>query len=225
MTEYNLIRTKRKTLALYVRADAAVEVRAPLNMAKRDIEKFVASKEGWIARQVALQREQNACRADFALDYGSPLAYRGRDYPIEAKAGNRCGFDGSRFYLPPDLPPERIKPAMEQVYRMLARRDLTAKVLDFAKPMGMTPTAVKINGAASRWGSCSMKKSLNFSWRLMMAEDAVIDYVVVHELAHIAEMNHSPRFWAIVERVLPDYRQRKAKLQELQRKLRQENWE
>jgi hypothetical protein len=91
--------------------------------------------------------------------------------------------------------------------------------------MSVTPIAVKINSAKTRWGSCSNKKSLNFSWRLIMADDDVIDYVVVHELAHLREMNHSPRFWAVVEAVLPDYRERKLKLRALQAKLNREDWE
>ena len=89
----------------------------------------------------------------------------------------------------------------------------------------VSPAAVKINEAKGRWGSCSSKKSLNFSWRLMMAGESVIDYVVVHELAHLKEMNHSPRFWAEVGRVLPDYPGRRAKLKELQKLLSVEDWE
>ncbi|MDR1206501.1 MAG: M48 family metallopeptidase, partial [Peptococcaceae bacterium] len=213
------------TVALYVRDDASIEVRAPLRMPKRDIDQFVAGKADWIARKVALRQEQNAAREDFALDYGSLVTYRGKEYPVEAKPGSRCGFDDARFYVPPGLTRLQIRAAVEQIYRMLAKRDLTAKVPDFARQMGVAPSAVKVNGAATRWGSCSAKRSLNFSWRLMMAEDEVIDYVVVHELAHILEMNHSERFWAVVGRTMPGYRERKAKLKELQRKLKLEDWE
>jgi predicted metal-dependent hydrolase len=108
---------------------------------------------------------------------------------------------------------------------MLAKQICTGKTLDFAKQMKVMPAAVKVNGATARWGSCSAKKSLNFSWRLVMADDAVIDYVVVHELAHITEMNHSARFWAIVAGMLPDYKERQKRLKELQRRLNAENWE
>jgi len=107
--------------------------------------------------------------------------------------------------MPPGLSPDEIKAACIQIYRILAKRDLTNRVFDFAKQMSVMPTVVKINSVKTRWGSCSSKKSLNFSWRLIMADDDVIDYVVVHELAHIIEMNHSQKFWAIVENILPDY--------------------
>ena len=90
--------------------------------------------------------------------------------------------------------------------------------------MNVTPIAVKVNSAKTRWGSCSGRNSINFSWRLIMADDDVIDYVIVHELAHIKEHNHSDRFWAVVASVLPDYKMRQAKLKILQKKLASEDW-
>ena len=224
MTAYTLIRSNRKTVAIYIR-DSGVEVRAPLKMPKSDIDRFVASKEKWIAEKLAMSNERRAQRESFALTYGDRISYRGKQYPIAAKEGGRVGFDGERFHMPPGLPPEEIKAACVQVYRLLAKRDLTEKVQAFARRMGVTPGNMKINGAKTRWGSCSAQKSLNFSWRLIMADDGVADYVVVHELAHIIEMNHSARFWAVVESVLPDYRERKARLKALQQKLSGEDWE
>ena len=217
--EYTLIRSKRKTITIYVR-DGNVEVRAPLKTPKYEIDQFVASKEKWIKSRLAASSERLAQRKNFSLDYGDCVTYRSKQYPIVAKEGKRVGFDEERFYMPP----EQIKAACVQIYRSLAKRDLTPKVLDFAKQMQVTPVAVKINGANFRWGSCSTKKSLNFSWRLIRAEDSIIDYVVVHELAHIIEMNHSERFWAIVDSVLPDFRERKAKLRMLQQIDSAEDW-
>jgi len=111
-----------------------------------------------------------------------------------------------------------------QIYRLKAKEYIPSRVKEISKSMGVTPATIKINGAKTRWGSCSSLKSINFSWRLMMAEDAVIDYVVVHGLAHLIEMNHSPRFWAIVERIVPDYKERQIQLKNLQKKLSVENW-
>ena len=90
-----------------------------------------------------------------------------------------------------------------------AKEIIPARVAYYSRIMNVTPTAVKIGGAKTRWGSCSGKNSLNFSWRLMLTNDDAIDYVVVHELAHILEHNHSKRFWAVVENVMPDYRERR----------------
>jgi len=91
--------------------------------------------------------------------------------------------------------------------------------------MGLSPNSLKINSAKTRWGSCSSKANLNFSWMLMMADDEVIDYIVVHELAHLRQMNHSPQFWEIVEKYIPDYKERKKRLKLLQLKLNEEDWE
>jgi len=223
MITYTLYRSKRKTLALYVRK-GEVEVGAPLKASKRDIDKFVLSKNKWITDKLAAANERQEQREKFTLNYGDMALYCGKEYSIDAKPGGRVGFDNERFYLPPDLTSEQIKYACIQIYRMLAKRDLPNKVLEFAKQMGVMPIAVKINGAKTRWGSCSGKKSLNFSWRLIMAEDDVVDYVVIHELAHITEMNHSGRFWVIVEGVLPDYKERQKRLKDLQKKLSMEDW-
>ncbi len=224
MIPYTLIRSRRKTIALYVRNGQA-EVHAPMNAPKHSIDQFVISKEKWIQDKLAASSERQAQREAFALGYGAQVAYRGRLFPIAARPGKQVSFDEQCFYMPPSLTAEQIKHACIQIYRLLAKRDLTNKVVDFSKRMGATPLAVKINGAKTRWGSCSGQRSLNFSWRLMMADDAAIDYVIVHELAHLMEMNHSDRFWAIVEGVLPDYKARQTQLKDVQNKLSMEDWE
>jgi len=221
---YTLSRSNRKTLALHIR-DGALEVRAPLRMPQSDIDRFVASKEKWIADKLPESIEQAERRENFSLAYGDFVTYRGKQYPIEAKEGNRAGFDHTRFYIPPEMEPEDIKAACVFIYRMLAKRLLTEKTLAFAKIMSVNPTTVRINGARTRWGSCSTKKSINYSWRLVMADDEVIDYVIIHELTHLMEMNHSASFWRIVESAIPDYQARRARLKELQIRLGSEDWE
>jgi predicted metal-dependent hydrolase len=221
--EYTLTRSKRETAAIYIRK-GCVEVRVPLQMTRRDIDRFIAAKENWITEKLAISRGQMEQRGMFTITYGSMLLYRGREYPVAAREGNRVGFDGTVFYVPPLLTAAQIKTACVQIYRRLAKSCLSAKTLDFARRMGVTPARIGITGAQTRWGSCSGQKNLNFSWRIIMASDAAIDYVVVHELAHISELNHSARFWAIVEGVLPDYRERQALLKELQQRLAGESW-
>ena len=222
MREYVLIRSKRKSLALHIRS-GALEVRAPLAMPKREVDKFVASKEKWIAGKLAASENQAKSRKNFQLDYGDTILYLGSEYPIEVRLGNIVGFDNG-FFMPPGLSAEEIKSACVQIYRLLAKKDLTARALHYAEHMNVKPMAVKINSAKTRWGSCSTKKNLNFSWRLIMSDGDVVDYVVVHELAHLKEMNHSGKFWAIVESVLPDYTVRKKRLKELTRRLAGEDW-
>ena len=224
MTEYTLKRSNRKTVAIHI-IDGAVEVRAPLKMPKHDIDHFVVSKEKWIFGKLADSLERATQRENFRLGFGDEIIYRGKQYPILEKQGDRIGFDNKCFYMPPGLEPEQIKYACVQIYRLLAKRYLTEKTNEYAKRMSVTPVAVRINSAKTRWGSCSSKKSINYSWRLIMAGDDIIDYVVVHELAHISELNHSTRFWALVAGMLPDCNERRARLKELQRKLAVQDWD
>ena len=223
MITYTITHSKRKTIAIHIR-NGAVEVRAPLNCPKSEIDRLISSKEKWIRDNLAISQSQAERKSAFALDYGSKLLYCGKLYPIVAKPGTQAGFDGNCFYMPPNLSSAQIKEICIKTYRRLARAHITSSVAQIAAHMGVTPASVKINSAKTRWGSCSARRGLNFSWRLVMAADDVIDYVVVHELAHIFEMNHSAKFWAIVEQVLPDYKQRQAKLKELQKRLATEDW-
>lgn len=102
--------------------------------------------------------------------------------------------------------------AREAELKRMAREIIPARVAHFSRIMGLTPTGLRITSARTRWGSCSAKNSLNFSWRLMDYPPEAIDYVVVHELAHIAHHDHSREFYALVASILPDYKERAALL-------------
>jgi len=223
MIPYVLTRSRRKTVAIYVR-NGAVEVRAPLSMLKKDIDRFVNEKETWILESLAKQRSRAEKKQGFFVDYGSEILYRGKHYPIRPHKSKKAVFDGEVFWLPDGLTPAQIKTVCIQMYRQLAKAYITNRVAAYAARMGVQPSAVKINNAMKRWGSCSSKKNLNFSWRLVMSADNAIDYVVVHELAHLTEMNHSARFWAVVAAVLPNYRELQTQLIKLQIKLSVEDW-
>lgn len=98
--------------------------------------------------------------------------------------------------------------------RELARQRITLRVEYFAPLVGVTYNRIFIKEQKTRWGSCSSLGNLNFNWKLILLDEELLDYVVVHELAHRKQMNHSPTFWAEVERVLPDYRERRRRLKE-----------
>ncbi len=223
--QYRLIRSKRSTIAIHITKDATLEVRAPLKTPKAEIDRVVMSKKDWISRHLAAMEQYVSNKAKFTVKYNDTLPLQGREYYITARDGNQAGFDGKCFFLPPGLPPDEVKRVIVQAYRLVAKRLLTNKVIDYSKQMSVTPTAVKINGAKTRWGSCSGKHSINFSWRLVMADDDVIDYVVVHELAHIREHNHSEKFWRVVALTMPDYKERQKKLKDLQKRLANEDWD
>ena len=223
MKSYTLIRSKRKTVSICIQ-DASVIVRAPFNCPEPEIDRIVLSKEKWITDKLNNSREQMARKELFELNYGSTVILRGAAYPITARQGAKAGFDGKCFHLPPGLSSVQIKEICIKLYRQIAKAHLSERTAKYAAQMGVKPSTVRINSAKTRWGSCSSKQSINFSWRLIMTDNDVIDYVVVHELAHIIQMNHSKKFWTIVANALPDYRERIDKLKKLQKKLMTEDW-
>ena len=175
---YKIIHTGRKTIAIHVTKEAQVELRVPMKIPQKEIEKIVRQKQSWIEKTVEkmLRQSQN----------------------IEKII---------------------ITKETEQALLAKAKEILPQKIEYYSKLLGVAPTGIKISRAKTCWGSCSGKNSLNFSCRLMLADNDAIDYVVVHELAHIKEHNHSKRFWAVVKIVMPDYKIRKQKLNELQRRI------
>lgn len=111
------------------------------------------------------------------------------------------------FIETPDCGDERLRQALRDWYIREARREIGAAVSRYAQIMDISYGRIAIRGQHTRWGSCSSNANLNFNWRLVMMPQAVLEYVVVHELAHRRQMNHSPLFWAEVEKVLPNYRE------------------
>jgi len=229
--DYTLNRSDRKTTTISI-VDGKVIVSAPLLLPKEKIDDFVKSKEAWIHRKLSLTLLQASQRQSHILSYSSLLLYRGKQYPISVgtafmpsvKNNNRIGFNGTHFFLPPNLTPDQIKANCIKIYKILAKHDLTQKTALFAQQMSLSYKCVKVNSSKTRWGSCSARKSINYSWRLIMADDDIINYVVVHELAHTRVLNHSPAFWKIVESVFPDYLERRRRLRELEKSLRGEEW-
>ena len=166
--EYQLIRSKRKTLAVQIKPDGSVIVRAPLRLPQRDIDRFLREKSAWIeSHRAKILRERQKEKTN----------------PI------------------PSLTDEQL--------RRLKRRAAVAipeRLEYFAPLVGVDYGRVTIRIQKTRWGSCSAKGDLNFNCLLLLMPPSVLDYVVVHELCHRKQMNHSPRFWAEVERVIPDYK-------------------
>ena len=202
-----LVRSKRKTLALTVELDGTLTVRAPLRMKDADIYHFIATKANWIERRQAKIREEAVTPHQY-VD-GETFWYLGREIPLRIIPEGKPALvmDGS-FKLTKSAQP-KAGIVIIAWYRNQARAVLSGRVEFFARKYGFKVKKIRISSARTRWGSCSLKETLSFTWRLVMAPLEVIDYVVVHELCHLNEMNHSKAFWARVEAILPDYKQRR----------------
>ena len=227
MREYKLIKTKRKSITIKIKEDATLEVRAPLNISDEKIDTFVKSKEKWIAKHIKKVSEKYKLKKEFTLNFNDYVLVRGKKTYIHSIEGNTASYDKEKrvFYIPEIANPQQIKEILIDLYKLIAKSHIHHRVAFFSKQMNLRPTAIRITSAKTRWGSCSGKNSVNFSWKLIMADDETINYVVVHELAHIKQHNHSPKFWDIVEYIMPDYRKQKEKLKILGEKLSKENWD
>jgi predicted metal-dependent hydrolase len=226
MREYKLIKRKRKTITIKIKEDATLEVRAPLDIPDEKIDEFVQSKEKWIAKHIGKVEERYKLKSQFKLKFGDFVPVRGKKAAIHPIEGNLASYDRDKtiFLIFQIAKSDEIKFILIKLYKLIAKEHITRRVINFAQKMNVNPTAIRITSAKRRWGSCSGKNSVNFSWRLIMADDETIDYVVVHELAHIKQHNHSPEFWKIVETIIPDYRENKEKLKILGEKISKEDW-
>lgn len=206
---YTLIRARRRTISLAVERDGGLTVRAPLGMSRQQIDAFVAQKIPWLtAARERLRAEELSCPLP-ALEEGAVLPWLDGGLTLHLEPRRGAKREGERLLLPAANP----SAALESWCRREARAELSDRVARWAPAVGVVPAGLKINGARTRWGSCTARNSLNFSWRLLLCPAAQVDYVVVHELCHILQKNHSPKFWALVERVLPDFRNRRKSLQ------------
>ncbi len=211
-----LVRSKRRTLALEITGDARLIVRAPLHAPLDYIEGFIRRKQDWIRRKL----DEAAMRpraAEKRFTDGEEFLHLGESCPLSIVEGGTGGIRlTDRLHLPERLLPV-ARAAIIKWYKKEARRIITGRVEWYAERTGLAPSRVRISSARKRWGSCGPGGSLNFSWRLVMAPLPVIDYLVVHELAHIAHPNHSKQFWNKVKSIMPDYAERDRWLKENQR--------
>ena len=215
---HQIIRSKRKTLALMVKPDGSILVRAPLRISKAVIEEFIEKNRGWIEKN---QAKVLATLSTSPRQYvpGETLLYQGTSYPLDIVEGQRerLLLDGT-FKLAASHQSDAAS-AFESWYREQARQILPERVDFFTRQFDFEYKGIRITSARTRWGSCSAAGSLSFSWRLVLAPLAVVDYVVVHELVHTVFHNHSRQFWHTVGTIMPDYRQHRTWLREHGRQL------
>lgn len=182
------------------------------------IEKAVAEQSGWIEKKKREAEEKNSDNPPKRYIDGEIFYLLGKEIPLEIVPGER----GLRYHRQTFLLSENVRPLsrklFESWYKAFAESYIPGRVDFFSKRMGVRPKNVKVNSAESRWGSCGSNGNINFAARLAAASPEAIDYVVVHELAHLVELNHSRKFWTIVEKYFPDYKKQIDYLKENSRK-------
>jgi predicted metal-dependent hydrolase len=200
-----IVRSERKTLSVHIGKNGDVIVRAPLRMPEPMINRFVAKNRSWIQRhqdKVQRQLEENP-PPEFIP--GDEFHFLGEKYELEFsdKASRTIVLEGNFITRRADT--DTIKKRFRNWYRNEAYFYLTERLGIYAEKYDLPYNQLKITSALHRWGSCTSQGNINFPWRIMMCPEHIIDYVIAHEMAHLLQMNHSPRFWREVEKMCPTY--------------------
>jgi len=201
--QVNIIKSWRKSLSLRFDKHGVLQVRAPKFVWRSQIDVFIAKNASWIEKQQLKRedREKNKKHYLFWEELETSLLNSLSSEEREAAISSfpwgeelRWGFVGQN------------KQNLEKLYKKEAKKYIIPRCNELAEKHGFTHTWIRITSATTRWGSCSSKKTLNFSYRLVMSPRDTIDYVIIHELCHLRQMNHSHKFWKEVSDIMPEYK-------------------
>lgn len=213
--DYSVRRASRKTADIIVERDGSVHVRAPENVTDEQIAAIVDSKKLWIYKALAEWRELNASRVEREFRNGEGFLYLGRTYRLQLvdDQDEPLLLRGGRLYLRRDVAEsggaDAARAAFDHYYSGRALERIAPRVAYFAPKVGVSPGGVQVRELGHRWASCSPDARLAFHWKCVMAPQTIIDYIVVHELCHLHHRDHTDAFWNEVDKVMPQYRERK----------------
>lgn len=215
---YHLRRSRRRTIGLTI-DQRGLRVGAPLQARLGDIETMIRQHGDWVLDKLAAWRERNAAEKP-ALTTGTTIFALGAPLTVTITPGSRQRWsftdDKLHLFVPPAVAATVV---LEKALRDKARTAFSERLAHYAPRLGVATPPLRLSAARTRWGSCSHHGGISLNWRLIFMPLAVVDYVVAHELAHLKEMNHSPRFWSVVEQLCPDWRARRLELRQLGRQI------
>lgn len=218
--EYELIQSKRKTIGIVVKTGGIVVIKAPSHLSVQEIERCMEQKQNWILDKIMEMEQQSDKVPNRSYQTGETLYYLGQEYQLVRKPaiiGRRVyvRLEGNSIVIYGKFEQEeQVKQALEAWYQQRATVWMTKRLNYFKEQIGVDYKKVSFRSPKTRWGSCSSTKSIMLNWKLVMAPSEIIDYVICHELCHLLEMNHSSAFWALVEKQIPDWKERRAWLKE-----------
>ncbi len=205
---YQLERRQRRTVGLKITAEGLV-VHAPKRLAQSLLESLIAQKADWILKKLSARNENKIP----ALQWqdGEQLLLLGNTVTLSVRQDERSrAVSHQPGLLELAMPNHDEAPAVArkvlQWYKKQAMTDFARRLEIFSAKLGVTLPKLLLSSARTRWGSCNSKQEIRLNWRLLQAPPHLINYVICHELAHLKEMNHSARFWAVVASIYPDYK-------------------
>jgi len=215
----NIIRSKRKTLALYIDPMGQLIVKAPTKLSNEKIFAFIKSKEAWIKRRQA-QATQNSYINKSVLTYQS-FYFLGQELtPIISSGAKQITKSDNALIIPEKFVALGQDKTLRKIKKWLetsAKSIIEQRADYFSQRLKLPKGQFSINNNKTRWGTCDKQGNITLNWRAVMLPANLLDYIVVHEFCHILEFNHSKQFWQIVETILPDWRVTR-------RHLKQMNW-
>ena len=213
VVEFRFARSRRRTIGISIDA-SGLAVAAPPHAPWSEVENFLREKSRWILRK--LDEWAKAGRpAPMYGAHGETLPLCGRQVTLDVAEGpKRLHLAGERLFvrLPRAHEPARVKAELARWLKQHALQALTPRAAHYAGSLGLPPPPVAVSNARTQWGVCTHDGRIRLSWRLVHVEPVLADYVVAHEVAHLLELNHSARFWKVVERLYPDYRAARQRL-------------
>ncbi|SMN16337.1 Putative predicted metal-dependent hydrolase [uncultured Candidatus Thioglobus sp.] len=206
---YQLIRSKRKTLSLQINSNAELIVRAPNRLSVKKIEQFIDEKSNWINKKFTTIQAKKLKKSSYLE--GEKFLYLGNEYPLNLNNSHAKGlaFNGQKFSLNAGGKEEFLV-----WYKAAFKKIALPRLEYYAKENKLIYKQVRLKAQKTLWGSCSYVNNINLNYLLIQAPIGVIDYVIVHELAHIKHKNHSRNFWKFVNQMLPNYKASKRWLQD-----------
>lgn len=207
--DFRLEKSNRKTLSIYVERDGSLTIRAPNNISNEELGKIIERKSQWIHKSKNELKELNRSRVQRQFVNGEGFLYLGKSYrlKIEKEALKPLSLMRGYFVLDENCL-QNAKQMFIKFYKEAGKRYIPERIEIFEKKLGVFPEKVRVMELKNRWASRG-KSGLNFHWKLMLAPQSIIDYVIVHELAHFIKPDHSHGFWECVEAVMPNYREKK----------------
>ena len=208
--EYTLIQSSRQNVLFQALPEAGLRVYAPKYLRLRDVDEMVRQRaDQLLDMQRQSEARLEADRRAHPVTDGSPILIEGKRCILRLHRGSRRSgrLVGDEYHLTlpnPDSDPD-VRAAIRSTLSTAALTRIRERLNYYAPRIGKVPGRIAIREQKSRWGSCSSKGNLNFNWKLIMAPPQALDYVVIHELCHLHEFNHSPRFWTLVAGQMPDY--------------------
>ena len=217
---YQLRRSRRRTIGLAI-DHRGLRVGAPLQARLGDIEMLIREHGQWVLDKLADWQRRPPPQA-LAIADGTVISVLDSPLTVTVTPASRQRWLFSEPKLHLFVPPTvEARDVLEKALRARARLIFAERLARYAPELGVAPPPLRISAARTRWGSCSQHGGISLNWRLILMPLPVVDYVVCHELAHLREMNHSPRFWSVVQQLCPDWQARRIELRQRARHLPQ----